>query len=735
MMASAELNHELILQTFYEVLGRDNALSRCRAINALARVDGRDDESRRRLIDMLMDPDPDVRTDAAVTLGRMRVSEANQALLGSLENDPDGEVRVEALRALAEIGSPASVEPLIRCLEAEGYPELEEGYIDDEMPYAACFEIHSQTLDALGKLGDARATESVIALLENDEYADLQERGFRALAEISSDKARQFLLTRLTSDDPLSRRRAARALTALPGLDADSEALSAEIVNRLTNALMDPDPGVRIHAARALAGSDNPLVMVPLTMLLADPETEVRREVAAMLGGVQGSLIVDRLHGLLEDPDPQVRRDVAKVLGKIGDPASFAVLSPLLEVEDEDLLHDVIEALGKIGVGGAEAKLAEILTNDEAHFSVRLEAAKALGRLLRAGGSAQPSEEARAPSRPMAALEHALGDSHDAVCQAALQALVHIDGENAVATLSELVRGAHPMREAPSESDAEAESNVAAAEAESDVAAAEAEIPEDVQRLIFDRDPSTSTLAAMLNAPVEEKQATAEEAQGEQSAGPRASVRALAAQLLGGLAKPGGRATRCLMEAYADGDKALRREIVVALGRIGDGEALPLIAEALAADEEEVRLAALDALEGFPGASAADEQLVALLDDESAYVRERAVHAIGATKGAATLAHLPRMLGDSDRAVCRAALRALPGDMKSEELSAHIVDLMFQFSAELTGDAAAALRRMNDSDSAARLLSMLNDPKQEEFHWICIDALAEMFAREPGATA
>jgi hypothetical protein len=27
---------------------------------------------------------------------------------------------------------------------------------------------------------------------------------------------------------------------------------------------------------------------------------------------------------------------------------------------------------------------------------------------------------------------------------------------------------------------------------------------------------------------------------------------------------------------------------------------------------------------------------------------------------------------------------------------------------------------------------MLDDPQQEEFHWICIDALAEMFAREPG---
>ena len=73
----------------------------------------------------------------------------------------------------------------------------------------------------------------------------------------------------------------------------------------------------------------------------------------------------------------------------------------------------------------------------------------------------------------------------------------------------------------------------------------------------------------------------------------------------------------------------------------------------------------------------------------------------------------------------------MPGDTKSEELSARIFDLMFAFSAELVVDAAAALRRMDDWGSASRLVAMLDDPKQEEFHWICIDALAEMFAREP----
>jgi HEAT repeat protein len=724
MTECAQLDHERVLQSFYQVLGRDNALSRCCAIKALERVDGREDESRRRLIDSLLDPDPDVRTDAAVTLGRMRVSEATESLLYNLENDPDGEVRVEAVKALSRIGSQAAVEPLIRCLQADGYPELEDGGMADDMPYAACWEVHNQTLDALGKFADARATESVIALLENDEYADLQERGFRVLAEISNDRARAFLLLRLEADDALARRRAACALTALPRLDGDGPELSSEIENRLTSALMDPDPGVRLYAARALARSDNPLVIVPLTMLLADPETEVRREVAVVLGRMRGREIVERLHGLLADSDPQVRRRVAQVLGEIGDPGSSASLIPLLEAEDEDLVHDAIGAIGKIGVAGSETKLAEILDDEEAHFTVRVQAAKALGRLLRIDTPVRQGEE-KTPD-PRDALNRAVFDKRDAVRQAALHALVECDASQAVEILSGFLRGARPAVDAPPRDDGASEA---------DIDQAQQEVPAEIERLIVGHDATTSTLAAMLPPALEEAPAPPETASVDEQAVPCNAIRILAARLLGGLPAPGAHAVQGLMDAYGEGNAELRREIIVALGRIADHQAIPVILSGLAAEEQEIRSAALDALEQFPGAFAADEYLVALLADEDPYIRERAVQAIGAMQSPAAVAHLPPMLADGDRKVCRAALRALPRHMASEALSARIFDLMFAFSAELVTDAAAALRRMDDWRSASRLVAMIDDPQQEEFHWICIDALAEMFAREAGAAS
>ena len=60
-------------------------------------------------------------------------------------------------------------------------------------------------------------------------------------------------------------------------------------------------------------------------------------------------------------------------------------------------------------------------------------------------------------------------------------------------------------------------------------------------------------------------------------------------------------------------------------------------------------------------------------------------------------------------------------------------DLIFRFSGELKVNAAAALRRMSDYSSAARLLETLNDAEQEELHWICIDAMAEMYAMDAKA--
>ncbi|MCP4277843.1 MAG: hypothetical protein GY779_15970 [Gammaproteobacteria bacterium] len=56
--------------------------------------------------------------------------------------------------------------------------------------------------------------------------------------------------------------------------------------------------------------------------------------------------------------------------------------------------------------------------------------------------------------------------------------------------------------------------------------------------------------------------------------------------------------------------------------------------------------------------------------------------------------------------------------------------MIFRFPNELGKAAAATLRRMQDFGCVSRLLEYLKDEEQAHYHWICIEALAEMYSNE-----
>jgi HEAT repeat protein len=73
--------------------------------------------------------------------------------------------------------------------------------------------------------------------------------------------------------------------------------------------------------------------------------------------------------------------------------------------------------------------------------------------------------------------------------------------------------------------------------------------------------------------------------------------------------------------------------------------------------------------------------------------------------------------------------------MGDPQLSRQLQANLFRFSAGLRHEAAATLRRLNDSDSTTWLLDLLHEDEQEAVHWICIDALGEIHATPVGAAA
>ena len=725
------------LHALFSVLDTGNAMSRCHAIRAIERLKPADAEAGRRLIDLLGDPDPDVRTDTAVALGNLGIAKATAPLLDTLRKDHEGEVRIQAVIALSKIKSRDAVEPLIECFKADGYPELD--HLVDDLEYSPCWEVQSQAMEALGEIRDHRATQPLIEAFESGQCEDLQERGFKVLAQLNADKTRTFLIRQLSNESPRTRRRAAQALGSLLDRQGEDRKPPHEILDSLLSALGDTDADVRMSAAQALAGIDNPVIEAALVKLISDPNAEVRVAVAAIVGKITSPEILERLHGFLEEQDWKLKRSVVCILGQIGDSRSQEPLIGLLDTEDDDLLHEVLRSLGLIGTLGPERHLAETLSSQQRHPAIRIQAAQALGNIL--GNRASPTEREGNALRIDAGNQEAAGkdddrslnpkhvlaatvfDENEQLGCVSLAALVNAYPEEAVAWLGDIVHG-QPLillREKNTTPGLETTSPVQHQDPEDDTGNA----------LVHGGDPETSTLASFLAglpgtrpAPESAEDSLKDAPVLDRSAGQLICV--FAARLLGGVAKSGSPGVDALIEAFRDGDKVLCREAVLALGRIGDEAALPVVFEALDSKHPDVRLAAVDVLKEFQLPTVAQKRIDALCTDPDPNLRCAAISSLGSRS--VTKDRLWRALEDEDQQVCRTALNTLTKDTCSERVTERIFDLIFRFSGELRTAAGAALRRVGDLQGVTRLLAILRDTEREEQHWLCIDALAGYFA-------
>jgi len=724
----SESARERFLDSLHRVLAGDNSLSICCAIRALERLGADGAASRRQLISLLRDADPDIRMDAAAALGRLRIADAAAPLLSSVAGDPDGEVRMQAVSALARLRPREAVEPLLTCVREDGYPEL-DGF-GDELEFGACWEVKRRALEALGEIGDRRASQPIIELLTDEDDDDLQESGFRVLARLDGAAARSFLLERLGNGGPRARRRAARALVALPGLGsggADAGAdIGADIGRALDRALSDRDPHVRIHAARAIDKLQGSQAAPRLALLLGDPSPEVRVEVAGVLGGMRGAGVAESLVSLLDDPDLAARRRIVRVLGEIGDAASADPLGRLLDTGDDGLRYEAVVALGRIASPGFARRIAAILADGSVDGAIRTQAALALANLTGSAESADREDEMPGPEGcdPGMALLDAAFDPDEPVAFAALSSLVAIDPDAAARCLTGFVRGEGRGEPEPREA-------ATAAPVRAIAQGAEAEAYLDALRR---SDPASSTLGSILaglpDSEAETPPAGAGET-GEEMVSER--VRLHAVRLLGGIRDPGAEAVEALAEITGTGSDEHCREALVALGRIGGARGLATITPFLDSKKLEIRLAALDALIEARADAPLGRHLGELLADPEPVVRERAVRRLAAARSAPAVELLRGVLADDDLGVCRAALDALPSDACTPDIRASILSLLPRFSGELRREVGGTLRRLGAAanGTASTLVDALNDAEQAECHWIFIDTLAEIFAAQP----
>lgn len=182
------------------------------------------------LLDLLDDPDPDVRAAAADAVGKRRIADALPALIASLEDDALP-VRVAAARALGKIEDPAAVDALGRAL-ADG----------EDLRFRKT---------AAWALGETESPEAVAALrraLDAVEERRVRKRIVKALGETRHPAAVPALEATLEASEPWMRRTALEAL-----VENDSE----EAQGALARALRSDDARLRATAARALGERDD----------------------------------------------------------------------------------------------------------------------------------------------------------------------------------------------------------------------------------------------------------------------------------------------------------------------------------------------------------------------------------------------------------------------------------------------------------------------------------------------
>jgi HEAT repeat protein len=378
-----------------------------------------------RLIATLRDTVPEVRQAAAAALGNIG-PEAREAArpLSQAVKDADPQVREAAAKALGQI-RPADREAVQALIDTLHDPSD---------------RVRSAAVVALGKIGPAAkgaVPELVRVLRDRQAKPDLRRAAAEALGRAEADAAAVAGALTEALRDPDAGVRSAAALT-LGRIGADAKqpvSALAGIGPALSQLLQAPEADVRQAAAVALGmlGPEARGAVPALAGALGDKATEVRWVAAEALGnlGREAREAVPALRGALADPFLEVRRAAAFALGQIGPEAVDAVpdLMRALNVTDWGLRQSALVALGRIGPRARAAVPAIAAALQDPEPDVKRSAAEALGRIGPAAKGAVPALLAVPPEAPFSLREAVvgalgkIGSEDQAVIQALQRAL------------------------------------------------------------------------------------------------------------------------------------------------------------------------------------------------------------------------------------------------------------------------------------------------------------------------
>ena len=386
------------------------SLVRSEVALSLGKIKG--DEVVKPLIDALKDDErAAVRKSAAFALGEIKGDPVIAPLIQALKKDKQGIVRQEAAFALGKIAGDKVVDPLLTALKKDKF----EG-------------ARKQAAIALRELPPERTDDGMVDVLkkgwgtfeEKQEVLSVQTEVITSLTTKGNATTAEFLIDALKSaDDPWTRWKLVFALGGLteneqspvdaisPELEQPNYIVRKEAVlglglskdrkslDILIKILEDKNEykSIRASAATALGTLLDERASTPLLTALEDEHIEIRAQAATALGAIREAKAVDKLIELFYAPleDTSVKAACMTALGLIGDERAEAVLLDALKTETGDIFTNAITGLGDLKSTKAVPALVAVLedqnleldsgTDALAKLSARTKAAEALAKI------------------------------------------------------------------------------------------------------------------------------------------------------------------------------------------------------------------------------------------------------------------------------------------------------------------------------------------------------------------
>jgi HEAT repeat protein len=308
----------------------------------------------------LQSPEARRRARAAQQLGRSKDSRQIAALRPLLQ-DPERQVRVEAVAAIVEIGTQHSLEPLIEATR-DSEPAIQILAVDGLVNFYSPGYVQRGWTSTLRRFGtNLRSRFTDTNTLVIDPYIQVAPDVVEAIGRVASGG---------TSMD--SRALACRAVGILRGRAA---------IPHVLEALRSKNDAVMLEGLRALEKIGDRSAAPELAFLLRDLNENVQIAAISATGQLQNREAIPTLQEILKtSPRPKVRQAALIALAKLPEASSKPLFYQYLDDRDRYLRAAAAEGVGRSGDASDLEKLRRAFSAERSE-SPRLSLAFALVKL------------------------------------------------------------------------------------------------------------------------------------------------------------------------------------------------------------------------------------------------------------------------------------------------------------------------------------------------------------------